>query len=266
MKTFAAFLRAFGSPYTYDPRRNSYLWLGGFWGLLIPLFTSLLDGGIFSAGVTGPAESFRAHPAHLVLWIQPLVLGVLFGAMGSVRRDLDLENERLIVSLQELAMTDALTGLHNRRFLKEALRLMLETSRRARSPLFLLIIDLDGFKAVNDEQGHVAGDRVLCDAARALKASVRQSEVLVRHGGDEFVLVGPGDRNAGRLLAERAAAAVRAHTGLGLSAGIASWPEDADTPDDLVAAADRALGLSKRKSHEGRTLPRIRLPDDVPSP
>jgi len=257
MKTFAAFLCAFRKPYTYDVRRNSYLWLGAFWGLLIPSFVYTFDLGLLEPGGKGPFEAFRAHPAHLVLLIQPGLLGILFGAMGSVRHDLEAENERLIETLQELAMTDSLTGLYNRRYIKEALKNMMETARRTSKTLFAILIDLDGFKAVNDNEGHVRGDRVLCDAAEALTSTLRQSDVLGRHGGDEFVLIGLADRDSAKLMVERAAHAVRARTGLGLSAGIGCWPEDAQTADELIAAADRSLGASKKKSHESRTLPRV---------
>lgn len=257
MKKFAAFLRAFRKPHTYDVRRNSYLWLGAFWGLLMPSFVYIFDLGLLAPSGKGPFEAFRAHPTHLIFLIQPILLGILFGAMGSVRHELEAENERLIENLQELAMTDSLTGLYNRRYIKEALKNMLETARRTGTTLFAILIDLDGFKAINDNEGHVRGDRVLCDAAQALTSALRQSDVLGRHGGDEFVLIGLADRASARLLVERAAHAVRARTGLGLSAGIGCWPEDAQTADELIAAADRSLGASKKKSHESRTLPRV---------
>lgn len=257
MNTFVAFLRAFRNPYAYNVRRNSYLWLGAFWGLLIPSFVYIFDVGLLEPGGKGPLEAFRAHPTHIILWIQPVLLGILFGAMGSVRHDLETENKRLIETLEELAMTDSLTGLYNRRYIKEALKNMLETARRTGKTLFTVLIDLDGFKAINDNEGHVRGDRVLCNAAQALSSALRQSDVLGRHGGDEFILIGLADRASAGLLVERATHAVRAHTGLGLSAGIACWPEDAETADELIAAADRSLGTSKKKSHESRTLPRV---------
>lgn len=257
MKTFPAFLRAFRKSYTYDVRRNSYCWLGAFWGLLIPTFVYIFDLGLLEPGGKGPVEAFRTHPAHLILLTQPILLGILFGAMGSVRHDLEAENERLIENLRELAMTDSLTGLYNRRYIKEALRIMLETARRAGTTLFAILVDLDGFKAINDREGHVRGDRVLCDAAQALSSALRQSDILGRHGGDEFILIGLADRESAKVLVDRAAEAVRARTGLGLSAGIGIWPEDAQTADELIAAADRSLGTSKKKSHESRTMPRI---------
>jgi diguanylate cyclase (GGDEF)-like protein len=262
MNTFVAFLRAFARPYTYDVRGNSYLWLGVFWGLLIPFFAISHDLSRMAPEGRGALEVLRAHPIRLVLVVHPVLLGILFGAMGTVRRDLETENGRLVKTLEDLAMTDPLTGLYNRRYITEALKNMLETARRTSKPLSVILIDLDGFKAVNDEHGHPRGDRVLCDAATALRSALRQSDVLGRHGGDEFVLLDPADRaSAGRLL-ERAVEAVRGATGLSLSAGIGCWPEDGGTSDDLIAAADRNLRASKKKSHESRTLPAIRLPGE----
>ncbi|HZE96616.1 MAG TPA: GGDEF domain-containing protein [Planctomycetota bacterium] len=263
MKTFYAFLRAFRQRYTYDVLRNSYLWLGVFWGLLIPLFVYAFDVSLLKPGGQGPLDAVRAHPTRVVLLLQPLLMGILFGAMGSVRHDLESENRVLIESLKDLAMTDPLTGLYNRRYIKEVLKIMLETARRTAQPLFVILIDLDGFKLINDSQGHVKGDQVLCDAVRALKSILRQSDVLGRHGGDEFILVGVGDRASATVLITRAAQAVREQTGLALSSGIGCWPEGAETPDDLIGAADRFLGISKKKSHESRTLPRVDVAADV---
>jgi diguanylate cyclase (GGDEF)-like protein len=257
VKTFGAFLRAFRQRYTYDVLHNSYLWLGVFWGLLIPLFVYAFDVRILDPEARGPLDALRAHPTRLLLLLHPLLMGILFGAMGTVRHDLESENEILIETLKDLAMTDPLTGLYNRRYIKEVLKIMLETARRTAKPLFVVLIDLDGFKLVNDAQGHVRGDRVLCDAAQALKSVLRQSDVLGRHGGDEFVLAGLADRASATGLILRAAQAVRAQTGLNLSAGIGCWPEDAETPDELIGAADRSLGIAKKQSHESRTLPRI---------
>jgi diguanylate cyclase (GGDEF)-like protein len=249
----SAFIRAFRKPYTYDVRRNSYLWLGVFWGLLIPVSAHASDLELLPRSV---------RLGQIILLVQPALLGVLFGAMGSLRRDLESENERLIASLREMAMTDSLTGLYNRRYIKEALKILLESGRRTRSPIFVILVDLDGFKGVNDDRGHVAGDRVLCEVSLALRGALRQSDILGRHGGDEFILIGSADRLSASRLIERAAEAVRSRAGLGLSAGLATWPEDGDTPDDLVAAADRSLGITKKRSQDSRTLPRVRLPPD----
>jgi diguanylate cyclase (GGDEF)-like protein len=258
MNTFAAFLRAFARGYTYDVRRNSYLWLGAFWGLLVPIFTLAFDVSLLTRERRDILEALTSHPRLLLLALYPMLLGILFGAMGTVRSDLETENGRLLRTLETLAMTDPLTGLYNRRFLEEALKNMLESARRTRRPLSVILIDLNGFKAINDEQGHPRGDRVLCDVAAALKSSLRQSDVLGRQGGDEFILIDPADRDAAARLLERAAEEVQKRTSLSLSAGIATWPEDGQTPVELIDAADRRLGDSKRRSHESRPVPRAR--------
>jgi diguanylate cyclase (GGDEF)-like protein len=264
MKTFVAFLRAFARAYTYDVRRNSYLWLGVFWGMLVPFFTIAFDVSLLSPEGRGPLEVLRVHPTHFILLAHPLVLAILFGAMGTVRYDLETENRRLIKTLEELAMTDPLTGLYNRRYVKEALKNMLDTARRASKPLSVVLIDLDGFKTVNEEHGHPRGDRVLCAAASALRSSLRQSDVLGRHGGDEFILLDPAGQSSASRLVERAVEAVRRATGLSLSAGIACWPEDGETSDELIAAADHRLGITKRKSHESQSHLRA-IPAQPPS-
>jgi diguanylate cyclase (GGDEF)-like protein len=263
MRTFAAFLRAFARGYTYDVRRNSYLWLGAFWGLLVPIFTLAFDVRLLTREGRGVFEVLTSHPLLIHLALYPILLGILFGAMGTVRSDLETENGRLLRTLEDLAMTDPLTGLYNRRFVKESLKNMVDSARRTLNPLSVILIDLNGFKAVNDDHGHSRGDRVLCDVAAALKSALRQSDVLGRHGGDEFILIDPSGRPSATRLLERAEEEVRKSTSLSLSAGIACWPEDGQTPDELIDAADRRLGASKRQSHEARTIPPNRgTPED----
>lgn len=258
MNTFSAFLRAFARGYTYDVRRNSYLWLGAFWGLLVPIFTVAVDVPLLTREGRHLLSALASHPLLVPLALYPILLGILFGAMGTVRSDLETENGRLLRTLEDLAMTDPLTGLYNRRFLKEALKNRVESARRTQRPLSVILIDLNGFKAINDEQGHPKGDRVLCEVAAALKSALRQSDILGRHGGDEFILIDSADRPSASRLLERAAEAVRKRTSLSLCAGISTWPEDGLTPDELIDAADRRLGDDKRRSHESRPVPRHR--------
>lgn len=263
MSPFLAYLRALKRPYTYDFRRNSYLWLGVFWGLLLPCFVSALElSHAGSAGPSGLLEVFRKNPTHAGLFLNPVALGILFGASGTIREDLLIENARLMKTLEQLAMTDPLTGLYNRRYLSEAFRTLRESCRRSGNTLFIVLIDIDGFKAVNDGQGHVRGDQVLCDIALALKSSLRQSDLLGRHGGDEFILAGLGDRTAAEALVARSAQAVRNAVQLGFSFGIGCWPGDGNDIDDLIDVADRSLGASKKKSQDSRTFPRIPNPQE----
>ena len=148
-----------------------------------------------------------------------------------------------------MATIDALTGLHNRRYVCEDLNKALQRSRRTAHPFAVLLLDLDGFKAVNDLQGHHAGDVVLRAAAEALQSIVREGDVLGRYGGDEFLLVSYGDLPSALALATRAEEVVHQRTGLGVSAGVARYPEDGRTADDLIATADTLLAANKKQRY-----------------
>jgi diguanylate cyclase (GGDEF)-like protein/putative nucleotidyltransferase with HDIG domain len=140
------------------------------------------------------------------------------------------------------ATTDALTGLMNHGALQ--LRVREEISRAGRSgePLACLLLDLDDFKAVNDEQGHQAGDEQLRLVAAALRRELRDHDIVARYGGDEFVVLLPGaDADGGRRVADRIAAATPARCSIGL----AQWAEPLSA-DELLHRADRALLLAKR--------------------
>ena len=114
------------------------------------------------------------------------------------------------------------------------------------------MMDLDGFKRINDEQGHPAGDLILRKTAAALQGVTRQGDVLGRYGGDEFLLVIHGALAPEDPLVERAAEAVRRETGLGLSAGISRYPADGGSAAQLVATADTRLYDVKR-ANKART-------------
>jgi diguanylate cyclase (GGDEF)-like protein len=257
VSSFLAFIRAFKNPYSFDIRKNTYLWLGMFWGLLVPCFVYALDVSLLGPGKKGLFEAFRMNPSHIVYFLQPLLLGVVFGAAGTTRHELEIDNRRLLLGMEQLAMTDSLTGLHNRRFLEEALKNLKEVARRTSASLFVILLDLDGFKAINDGRGHLAGDKVLCDVAGALKSSLRLSDLLGRHGGDEFVLAGLGGRESAALLVARASEAVRNKAGLSFSYGIGCWPQDGEGIEDLISLADGSLGKAKKKSQDSRSLPKV---------
>ena len=147
--------------------------------------------------------------------------------------------------LADLARRDPLTGVGNRRQLSERLRYEIARHRRAKRELAVLVLDLDRFKEVNDSMGHPVGDRLLVDVAQALQATVRDGDTVVRHGGDEFCVIAPETGAA-----EAAALSARIHHALSaiavlgapLSAtiGAAVFPEDATSPELLLAAADSA--------------------------
>jgi diguanylate cyclase (GGDEF)-like protein len=175
--------------------------------------------------------------------------------MGTVRHKLEEENARLIDSLTDLATTDLLTGLHNRRYVLGELDKALHRSRRSGHPFSVALFDLDGFKQVNDTQGHTAGDLVLKRAATALQSICREGDVLGRYGGDEFLLIAFGEPPDEDTLPARADQAVTWGAGLGASAGISHYPADGDTEEALISSADRRLAETKAKRYaeKGKT-------------
>jgi diguanylate cyclase (GGDEF)-like protein len=169
-----------------------------------------------------------------------------------------LDNARLHHLVERQAMVDSLTGLANRRSLEETLRGELARAARFGDSVSVVFADLDKFKAVNDRFGHAAGDEVLKAFADALRATVRESDVAGRWGGEEFALVLSGtDAEGGARFAERARSMIE-NTGVEMpdgtvlhvtaSFGVASFPESQDLRD-VLAAADAALYEAKR---EGR--------------
>ena len=156
----------------------------------------------------------------------------------------------------EMAVTDGLTGLHNRRYLDSHLRTLFDRAVSRRRPLSLLILDLDRFKSINDTHGHDGGDDVLREFAGRLRKNVRGIDLACRYGGEEFVVVMP-DTEAS--IAEKVAERIRAEIernpfavgkdgltiGLTISVGVSSVLRKRDTVEDLMKRADLALYEAK---------------------
>jgi diguanylate cyclase (GGDEF)-like protein/PAS domain S-box-containing protein len=168
-------------------------------------------------------------------------------------------NVRLRQELEKQSARDALTGLWNRRWFTAAARRELARARRTGKPFSLVAIDVDHFKRFNDAHGHDAGDAVLQEVGRALSAQFPDPFHPCRTGGEEFIVVAPGHgREDARAAAEALRAAMPAtdiaHAGgrlppVTLSAGIATFPDDGDTVEELVKTADVRLYRAKA---EGR--------------
>ena len=158
-------------------------------------------------------------------------------------------------TLQQLSSVDELTGLRNRRYAMEILSVEFQRARRYQTPLSLLMADLDHFKKVNDEHGHLAGDYVLRGVADRLADALRSTDTAGRYGGEELIVVLPGNTGTGALtFADRWRQAVELRpfevpdgpaVSVTLSVGAAAFSEAFEAPEDLVVAADRALYRAK---------------------
>jgi diguanylate cyclase (GGDEF)-like protein len=166
-----------------------------------------------------------------------------------VTRDVS-ERKVFEAELTRLAVTDPLTGVWNRRHAMEALAIDLSEARRYGMPMSIVLLDIDHFKGVNDTCGHQAGDRVLVALTTALTAELRESDLLARWGGEEFlVVVRHGSLEDASRLAERLRIVAQEQDvdGVGrvtLSAGVAELRAD-ETLDDWLGRADRALYAAK---------------------
>jgi diguanylate cyclase (GGDEF)-like protein/PAS domain S-box-containing protein len=186
------------------------------------------------------------------------------GGLQGVGRDVT-ELRSLQASLAALALRDPLTGLANRRLLKELLDADLARTRRSGVPLAVAYLDLDDFKSVNDTYGHDAGDAVLCETARRLLAIVRGADVVARLGGDEFVIAyEPNDPSADHLVQridDALSLPIEITPTLALSCrasvGVADTRTSGRDAATLIAAADAAMYRVKRSRHRGvrRVMP-----------
>lgn len=164
------------------------------------------------------------------------------------------EQRTLENQLRQQASSDSLTGLGNHRRLFEVLQAEIGRSNRTTREFSLVLLDLDGLKQINDQFGHVAGDRALCRLAQILRDCCRSIDSAARHGGDEFALVLPETgMAAATLVAQRICELLEGEVevpALSVSLGIASHPKDAETIGTLLYAADRALYAMKDKRPE----------------
>jgi two-component system cell cycle response regulator len=171
---------------------------------------------------------------------------------------ISLQNAHMYQVLEEQATTDGLTGLVNHRTFQERFSAMLGRADRHKSPVSLILTDIDHFKKVNDTYGHPVGDEVLRRVAAILGASARKIDIVARYGGEEFAIVLEAtDRAGARQLAERIRVDVsqqlfqsaKGTFQATLSLGVASFPDDAQAKDAIIARADQSLYAAK---HAGR--------------
>jgi len=177
---------------------------------------------------------------------------------------LAIDNAREFERTKESAMTDNLTGLPNARCLYKLLEQEVSRAQRHAQPVSLLALDLDDFKSINDTFGHQAGDQALCELAKIFQHAVREYDIVARHAGDEFFVVLPATaQDQARVIADRIQAAVAAHrpsyrnnllVRLRVSIGVATFPDDAQDLNSLIAAADAAMYADKRANQQKLTV------------
>jgi len=196
--------------------------------------------GVFQVA-SAEANAFAADDARL--------LGLL------VRHSAEaLERLRLQHELEEQATHDPLTGVYNRRHFTDRIGKELERSKRYEHPLAFLMIDINGFKAVNDTFGHQMGDQVLCDVAQAIQEELRSVDIVIRYGGDEFLTVLPETNGEADVIADRLQRAIERRSKNGefsslpitLAVGMAYWsPQDSMSLEDVLRKADARMYEAK---------------------
>lgn len=188
------------------------------------------------------------------------------GLGAGVMLRLVLALELALRRVEDMALTDALTGVRNRRWFMEQAALEFERATRHGRPLAMVLIDVDHFKRVNDDHGHQAGDRLLVEIAQTCAMTLRRTDLLARFGGEEFIVLLPetGQREAVRL-AERMRQAVQAglrdpqhplQVPVTISLGVVAMSAATPTLDALIRATDQALYDAKRAGRDRvHTLP-----------
>jgi diguanylate cyclase (GGDEF)-like protein len=188
-----------------------------------------------------PTEPIQSPLLTLVVLATTVAISI------AVRERLERERD----ALRDVALSDPLTRIPNRRLLLSRADYEIARHRRARQSFAVVMLDLDGFKPLNDRFGHAAGDEVLCDVALALTEAMRAQDTVARLGGDEFCVLAPEtDRPRTLPLARRIAETVADATAgietLSASVGVAVFPHDGTSAAALLQAADERLLAAKR--------------------
>ena len=207
------------------------------------------------------ASAFNAMAAELQVYTEDLERKVEersaeVRVTNQALRNVNQQLTDAVDELEQLVITDPLTGIYNRRYFAEILDFELRRSSRAKHPMTLIMIDVDHFGEFNNRHGHQAGDEVLKHVASVFSENLRSTDILARYGGEEFVvLLLDTKADRGVNIADKLRLAVGSFSfpvGVGqplaqvtVSAGVAGFPDDADEPESLVRCADSALFAAK---------------------
>lgn len=216
---------------------------------------AVISGFVDSGELSAAINSKLIHRFFIKPWENDVLKLQVMECLS--QRNTLLERDQLAA----LALTDPVTGLGNHRLFQDQLATEVERARRHQRDLSLIMIDVDYFKPWNDQFGHPAGDRLLQDVAKILLNGVRNVDLVARYGGDEFAVILPDTKVADAFdVSERLrknfelSFMAKGPTQPTLSLGVASFPTHAETPKNLVQAADQALYESKK---QGRNQSKI---------
>jgi diguanylate cyclase (GGDEF)-like protein len=268
-KVIHEFLTAARQSFSFNLRRNIYIWFGVIWGLPIPLVTILIHVHFLEAsGADNPYMAAITSPAQWFFLAHPLLFGLIFGILGTIRNDKDTQLHKMIEKLEELSTLDPLTELYNRRYFAHIFHDECARNLRRNESMTMLFLDLDHFKQVNDIHGHHFGDLALQATSACLKKKCRPYDTIVRWGGEEFViLLRATDEKAALLFAERIRYAIQHELNqtlpfpLTISIGLAQY-QDNDTLEILINRADKAL-LHAKQTGRNKVVPwSVLTPED----
>ncbi|MDI6632292.1 MAG: GGDEF domain-containing protein [Bacillota bacterium] len=214
--------------------------LGFIWGLRGTVAATIVSSVLISMVALWTRTSSELWAA-VVLGGVSLFIGLLF----EYGRNKEAELRDMIDNLQQLVVTDSLTGVFNRRYLFDRLNAEVARARRYNLPVSVIMLDIDDFKTYNDRYGHIAGDVLLQTIAKTIRGALRQEDVVVRYGGDEFaIILTAADARSAWSTAERLRNAVKS-AGMNISLGVVTYPQDATTAEELLRRADYYLLAAK---------------------